>query len=74
MLEDMRDSFKNWFAVIIIVLCFGQMYLDKSSRPEMLIILTLIVKHYYDSSRESAKKDEAIASMANSIPDAEKKK
>lgn len=69
-----KDSFKNGFSLFFVSLCFAYMYHDPSSRSEMLMLVILIIKHYYDSSKESIKKDETIATMANSIPDADNKK
>lgn len=69
-----KDAFKNGFSVFLVLLCFGYMVYHKESSGEMLIIITWIVKHYYDSNKESQKKDETINTMANSIPDAVNKK
>jgi hypothetical protein len=36
----------------------------------MFVLITLVVKHYFDSTSASNKKDDTINSMANSIPNA----
>lgn len=67
-----KEAFKNAFSVFLVICCFWFMWFDKNSRGEMLIIITWIVKHYYDNNASGNKKDETINTMANSIPDAPK--
>jgi hypothetical protein len=68
-----KESFKNFQSIFLISLIFMMLYFKPDLRDAMIISLTLILKHYYDTNTSNSKKDETIASMANSIPDAERK-
>lgn len=68
-----KEGFKNFQSVFLISLIFFMLYNKPDLRDAMIISLTLILKHYYDTNTSSAKKDDTINSMANSIPDAERK-
>lgn len=73
MLKDFKwskDAFKNTQSVLLILLIFGILYFKPDLRDAMLMILTLIVKHYYDSNTNAAKNADTMNSMAKSIPDA----
>lgn len=56
-----KFSFKNIFALL---LCYKMLDLldEKSSLRDILIVLlTLIIKHYYDSNTGAVKRDETIS-------------
>lgn len=68
-----KDGFKNFFAFTITIILLYMIYSKPELRDVSIAILMLIIKHYYDNNTGNAKKDEAIASMASSIPNAENK-
>lgn len=68
-----KEAFKNFQSLVLIGLMFYGLFNVASIRDAMVMSLTLILKHYYDSNTSSAKKDETISSLSNSIPDAANK-
>lgn len=67
-----NQAFKNFFAFWIATILLYIIYEKPDYKEIATIFLTLIIKHYFDSNTASAKKDDTINSMANSIPNAPK--
>lgn len=75
------ELLKVIIAFMVVVLSFGYFFVTyfqgkAQSDPQVIIAivaaLTQVLNYFFGSSQSSAKKDEAIASMANSIPEANK--
>jgi len=75
------ETLKVSIALFVVVLSFAYFFTTyfqgkAQSDPQVIIAivaaLTQVLNYFFGSSQSSAKKDEAIVSMANSIPDAPK--
>lgn len=60
-----KDGFKNFLAVLVLLVMFGLLYVRTDLRDSMFVLITLVIKHYFDSTTGSQKKDDTINSMAN---------
>jgi len=58
-------AFKNFLAIPLIVGLLWLMANVPALHDSCVVLLTLIVKYYYDSSNQSAKKDETISNALN---------
>lgn len=60
-----RFKFKDAFAVFLIWRMLDILSKDPTLRDLLIVLITLIVKHFYDSNVGSSKKDETISTLAN---------
>lgn len=67
-----KEAFKNFLAVFVLAIMFYLLQTRPELRDSMFVLITLVIKHYFDSNTESHKKDTTISDMAKSIPDAPK--
>lgn len=75
------ELLKMIIAFLVVILSFTYFFVTyfqgkAQSDPQVIIAivaaLTQVLNYFFGSSQSSAKKDEAIVSMANSIPEAPK--
>lgn len=55
-----KFTFKNFFALFLTTGLLYMLDTQPGLRDIMIVLLTLVVKYYFDTSNSSAKKDETI--------------
>lgn len=66
-----KFQFKNLLSLPLIAGLIWLMYTTPALHDSCIVLLTLVVKYYFDSSNQSAKKDETISNaltMAQQTP------
>lgn len=67
-----KEAFKNFLALFVLGIMFYLLYIRSELRDSMFVLITLVIKHYFDSTSASNRKDDTINSMASSIPNVDK--
>lgn len=69
-IKDLNGFFKNFFAVFCMCIFFYYMDRHPEAKGEMIVLIAIVIKCYFDTTTSNAKKDETINSLSKSIPDA----
>lgn len=64
-------QFKNILAIIITLLCFAYFFL-RGVDNGIMVLITLAVKHYFDSTSDTKKKDDLIGEALQKSQDQNK--
>jgi len=63
-------KFNNMLAIIVLPSMLYLLKVEPTLRDLLIVLITLMFRYYWEKSQSETKKDETIASMAKSIPDA----
>lgn len=58
-------AFKNFFALLLVPYMLWMVKEDPTLKDLLIVLITLIIKHFFDSNTGSQKKDETISTLAN---------